>query len=71
MKLTLVVYQGEDGFLVGKIKEIPEVMSQGTTKENLRMNILDALNTYYDDLRTESGIEPSALSTEELTLSIS
>jgi predicted RNase H-like HicB family nuclease len=71
MKLTLVIYNGEDGFLVGKIKEIPAVMSQGKTKEELKENILDALNTYYDDLRNESETEATAITTEELTLSVS
>ncbi|HYV93017.1 MAG TPA: type II toxin-antitoxin system HicB family antitoxin [Chitinophagales bacterium] len=58
MKLTFVIYNGEDGFLIGKIKEIPEVMSQGKTREELKENILDALNTYYDDLRNEGADNP-------------
>jgi predicted RNase H-like HicB family nuclease len=45
-KLTLIIEEVEEGGYVGQIKEIPDVLSQGETKEELRANVLDALNEY-------------------------
>ena len=44
--LTLIIEEVEAGGYVGQIKEIPDVLSQGETKEELRANILDALKEY-------------------------
>jgi len=44
--LTLIIEEVEAGGYVGQIKEIPDVLSQGETKEELRVNILDALKEY-------------------------
>ena len=46
MKLTLVVTEGQDGFLVGRIQELPSVMTQGKSLKEVKENILDALNLY-------------------------
>ncbi len=40
-KLTLVYWKGEKYWL-GKLAEHPEIMTQGTTLEELRENIADA-----------------------------
>ena len=53
MKLTLVITKGDNGYLIGQLKEIPEVVSQGTTKEALKANIKDALSLYLEDARSE------------------
>lgn len=45
--LTLIIEEVEEGGFVGQIKEIPDVLSQGETKEELRANILDALKEYF------------------------
>jgi len=45
-ELTLIIEEVEAGGFVGQIKEIPDVLSQGETKEELRANILDALKEY-------------------------
>ncbi len=36
MELTLTIQQGNNGFLVGIIKEIPSVMSQGKDENELK-----------------------------------
>lgn len=54
MKLTILVKQGTNGFLVGKIKEIPAALTQGKTLEELKENIIDALELYFEDLREDS-----------------
>jgi predicted RNase H-like HicB family nuclease len=43
MKLTAIVEKGENGWYVGQIEEIPAVISQGHTIEELKYNLLDAL----------------------------
>ena len=46
MKYTLVVKQGQDGFLIGQLKELPAVFTQGLTIAELKENIADALEMY-------------------------
>ena len=49
MKLTLLITQGSN-FLIGSIKEIPAVLTQGTTISEVKENILDALELYLEDI---------------------
>ena len=53
MKLTLIVTEGKNGFLIGQIKEIPGVITQGTTVEQVKENIVDALELYLEDMRED------------------
>ncbi len=55
MTITLIVKKGEDGFLFGKLKEFPAVMSQGKTYKELVENIQEVLELYLDYLREESN----------------
>jgi predicted RNase H-like HicB family nuclease len=42
--LNARIEQGENGWYIGQIEEIPEVISQGKTIEELEENLMDALN---------------------------
>jgi len=53
MKLTAIISKGKNGFLIGRIKEIPEVFTQGKTIEETKGNIIDALELYLEDMREE------------------
>lgn len=64
MKLTVLIIQGT-GSLIGTIKEIPAVITQGKTREELLENIKDALELYLEDMRTEEDL-PSVIYKEEL-----
>ena len=44
MQFTAQIELGESGFYVGQINEIPAALSQGKTPEDLKENLLDALN---------------------------
>ena len=44
MKLTAIIEKSDDGWYVGQIEEIPAAMSQGKTIEELKANLIDALN---------------------------
>ena len=49
MKLTLVIKKGKSGFLIGQLKEIPAVFTQGLSVEEVKENIKDALKLYLED----------------------
>ena len=39
-----------NNFYIGRIIEIPEVLTQGKNIEETKVNLLDALNLYFEDL---------------------
>jgi predicted RNase H-like HicB family nuclease len=47
MKLTIVISKGEE-FYLGTIKEIPAVLTQGSTIAETKENVLDALTLYLE-----------------------
>jgi len=51
MKYTLVIKEGKNGFLIGQLKELPAVFTQGLTIDELKENIADALELYLEDMR--------------------
>ncbi len=56
MKLTIVISKGDELF-ISTIKEIPAVISQGTTIEDAKENVLDALQLYLEDMQSEKNDE--------------
>ena len=48
MKLTAIIEKGENGWLVGQVEEIPAVMSQGKSVEELKESLIDALHLYLE-----------------------
>ncbi len=65
-ELTLIIEEVEKGGFVGQIKEIPDVLSQGETKEELRVNILDALNEYLRYMRDRAVTDTGNKISEEI-----
>lgn len=53
MKLTLVIKKGKNGYLIGQLKEMPAVFTQGITVEEVKVNILDSLELYLEDIREQ------------------
>jgi antitoxin HicB len=43
LQLTIVYEQGEDGWVIASIPEVPGAHSQGKTREEARENVIDAL----------------------------
>jgi len=66
MKFTLI-YGIDDGWYVGRLQEIPGVISQGETLEELKENIADAYKLLVEDAM---GLPVPELHTEEITLNI-
>ena len=48
MKLTAVIEKAEEGGWVGQFEEFPAVIEQGETIEELKANMLAALEFYLD-----------------------
>ncbi|HEY5390994.1 MAG TPA: type II toxin-antitoxin system HicB family antitoxin [Hanamia sp.] len=70
MKFTAIIEQGENGWLVGQIEEVPAAMSQGKTIEELKENLLDALRLIMDTNKeiTEKEYSGKHVIIEELEL---
>lgn len=43
LRVTIVYEQGEEGWIVASIPEVPGANSQGRTHEEARANVIDAL----------------------------
>ena len=43
MIFTAIIEQGENGWLVGQVNELPAAISQGKTLEDLKANLIDAV----------------------------
>ena len=67
MKLTLVIKKGKNKFLIGQLKELPQVFTQGLTTEEVKENILDALYLHLEDLREQYLPEGEMLIEEEIS----
>ncbi|GLU55758.1 type II toxin-antitoxin system HicB family antitoxin [Dyadobacter frigoris] len=52
MKLTISIVKG-DGKFIGSIKEIPAVITEGSSKQEVMENLKDALELYLEDLKEE------------------
>jgi len=66
MTLTLVIKKGKNGYLIGQLKEMPGVFTQGLTVEEVKENILDSLELYLEDIREQYLPEGEMLLEEEL-----
>ena len=53
MKFTLLIRQGQTQ-LIGQLKEIPGVLTQGQTVAEVKENIQDALALYLENMREEA-----------------
>jgi predicted RNase H-like HicB family nuclease len=67
MTLTLVIKKGKNGYLIGQLKEMPAVFTQGLTVEEVKENIFDSLELYLEDIREQYLPEGEMLQEEELT----
>ena len=70
MKFTAIIEEGENGWLVGQVEELPAAMSQGKTIEELKVNLLDALRMILDTNKeiTEKEYFGKTIIKEELEL---
>jgi len=57
MKFNALIEKSDDGWFVGQLEELPEVLSQGKTIEELKFNLLDALKLLLDSNRRSTELE--------------
>ncbi|MDE0470745.1 MAG: type II toxin-antitoxin system HicB family antitoxin [Ekhidna sp.] len=57
MKLTALIEKSDDGWFVGQLEELPEVLSQGRTVEELKSNLLEAFHLLLDSNRKSIVLE--------------
>jgi predicted RNase H-like HicB family nuclease len=43
LRLTVQYEEGQDGWIIARVRELPAAMSQGRTRQEARDNVLDAL----------------------------
>jgi predicted RNase H-like HicB family nuclease len=61
VRLTIVFEDGEDGWVVASVPEVPGVHSQGRTRDEARANVIDALHGM---LELRFGGHPTAPGTD-------
>lgn len=71
MKFTAIIEKSDDGWYVGQIEEIPAAISQGKTIEELKVNLIDALQLILEVNResTEKEYQGKIVIREELIIS--
>lgn len=70
LQVTIVFEDGEDGWIVASIPEVPGAHSQGRTREEARANVVDALRAILE-LRFGGHAElPAGVDSERLELVI-
>ncbi|MGI4867655.1 MAG: type II toxin-antitoxin system HicB family antitoxin [Janthinobacterium lividum] len=57
MTITAIIEQGENGWLVGQLKEFPAVIDQGKTVEELKRNLLQGLEFFLEVQREQTAQE--------------
>ena len=65
MTITAIIEQGENGWLVGQLKEFPAVIDQGKTVEELKANLLQGLQ-FYLEVQRELTTQERRAYTQEL-----
>ena len=54
LNYTAIIEKSEDGLFVGQVQEIPEAIAQGKTIDELKQNLLDALQLVIDYHREQT-----------------
>ena len=52
---TAIIEKSNDGWYVGQLEEMPEVLSQGRTIEELMENLKDALSLFLKSQKEETA----------------
>ena len=70
LRVTIVYEQGEDGWIVAAIPEVPGANSQGRTRKEARANVVDALRGILELRFGEHAQVSAAADSEPLELVI-
>ncbi len=64
MKYTVILEEGEDGYIVVTVPALPGCVTQGKTKEEALKNAKEAIELYLDVLREDNEPIPQDIGTE-------
>ena len=70
LRVTIVFEQGDDGWIVASIPEVPGATSQGRTREEARANVIDALRGILELRFGEHAAATTAVESEPLEVVI-
>jgi predicted RNase H-like HicB family nuclease len=70
LRLTIVYEQGDDGWVVASVPEVPGALSQGSTRAEARSNVIDALHGILELRFGEHALVEPAQDSEQLELVI-
>ena len=68
MKLSITLYQDEDGMFISECPSIPGCISQGKTEKEAEINIRDAIRECLE-VRAEKGL-PLTMPTREVEVEV-
>jgi predicted RNase H-like HicB family nuclease len=58
MKRRVLLYPGEDGYMVAEVPSLPGCVSQGKTRDEALANIQEAILLYEEDMREQGEPVP-------------
>ena len=70
LMLTIVFEEGESGWIVASVPEVPGAHSQGRTRDEARENVIDALHGILELRFGEHALHEPASDSEPLELHI-
>jgi predicted RNase H-like HicB family nuclease len=70
LRVTIVYEEGDEGWIVASIPEVPGVHSQGRTRDEARANVIDALRGILALRFGEHAAVPESADSEPLELVI-
>ena len=54
VKRQVIIYEGEDGYLVAECPSLPGCISQGKTEDEATENIKEAISAYIEALKDDN-----------------
>ena len=64
MKLRILIEQDEDGMFTATCPTLPGCISQGRTRDEARVNIIDAISGYVESLKKHGEPVPPSIQEE-------
>lgn len=59
MKRQVLLYPGEDGYVVAEVQSLPGCVSQGRTRDEALANIQEAIALHVEVLRERGALVPN------------
>ena len=70
MKWRAVIEQDEDGIFVAEVPALPGCISQGSTREEAKQNVNEAIQAYLESLKENGDPTPPPINEEVIEVDI-